>query len=89
MNEPADERVRAQLELLRRARTIAVVGFSNDPAKPSHTEPMELVRRGWDVVPVNPTADTVAGLPAYVSLGAVQGHVDVIPRSLVGQPVSF
>jgi predicted CoA-binding protein len=67
-----------QLELLRRARTIAVVGFSSNPAKPSHSAPMELVRRGWTVYPVNPNETEIAGLRAYASLADVPEPVDLV-----------
>lgn len=57
--------------LLTAAKTIAVVGFSADPNKPSHRAPMELVRRGWNVIPINPTVDSIAGLKSYPSLADV------------------
>lgn len=65
-------------ELLARARTIAVVGFSADPSKPSHRAPMELVRRGWNVIPVNPTVTEVAGMKAYATLADVPVPVDLV-----------
>lgn len=65
-------------ELLASARTIAVVGFSADPSKPSHRAPMELVRRGWDVIPVNPTVTEVAGMKAYPTLADVPVRVDLV-----------
>lgn len=64
--------------LLGRSRTIAVVGFSADPAKPSHEAPMELVRRGFDVIPVNPFADEVAGMPTVASLAEIDRPVDLV-----------
>jgi predicted CoA-binding protein len=67
-----------QLELLRRARTIAVVGFSSNPTKPSHSAPMELVRRGWTVYPVNPNETEIAGLQSYPTLADVPEPVDLV-----------
>lgn len=64
--------------ILGRSRTVAVVGFSADPAKPSHSAPMELVRRGFDVIPVNPTADEIAGLPVVRSLAEIDRPVDLV-----------
>lgn len=64
--------------LLVSARTIAVVGFSDDPTKPSHTAPMELLRRGWDVVPVNPTRTEVAGLSSFARLDDVPRRIDLV-----------
>ena len=41
--------------LLARAKTIAVVGLSHDPAKPSHAVPKYLQAHGYTIIPVNPT----------------------------------
>lgn len=65
-------------ELLTGSRTIAVVGFSNDPSKPSHRAPMELVRRGWNVIPVNPTVTEVAGMKSYPTLADIPVPVDIV-----------
>ena len=67
--------------LLERARTIAVVGFSKDPSKPSHRAPLHLVAQGWNVVPINPTVEEVAGMRAYPSLAAAAeavGQIDLV-----------
>jgi predicted CoA-binding protein len=76
MADPHDPEFAARV--LGASRTIAVVGFSADPAKPSHSAPMELVRRGFDVIPVNPTADEIAGIPVVRSLAEIDRHVDLV-----------
>ena len=68
-------------DLLRSSRRIAVVGASPDPARPSHDVLVNLARRGWDVVPISPTAAVVAGLAAYPSLAeavAATGPFDIV-----------
>ncbi len=65
-------------EVLRRSRTIAVVGFSANPDKPAHYAPMELVRRGYDVIPVNPTTEAVAGIATVARLADIDRHVDLV-----------
>lgn len=55
-----------------------MVGFSTDPAKAAHTAPMQLVLLGWNVVPIHPTATTVAGLQAYRSLAEVPDAIDLV-----------
>ncbi|MCW2922771.1 MAG: CoA-binding protein [Thermoleophilia bacterium] len=65
-------------EVLGRSRTVAVVGFSADPGKPSHAAPLELVRRGFDVIPVNPTASEVAGIATVARLADIDRHVDLV-----------
>ena len=49
-------------------RTIAVVGLSKDPSKPSHDVAKYLIEHGYRVVPVNPTIDEVLGQKSYRSL---------------------
>lgn len=65
-------------EVLKNARTIAVVGFSANPEKPSHTAPMELVKRGWDVIPVNPTVNEIAGIKTVDTLADIDRTVDLV-----------
>jgi len=48
--------VRSPEEILRQARTIAVVGASPDPARPSYGVTAYLLQAGYQVVPVNPLA---------------------------------
>ena len=64
--------------ILQGAKTIAVVGFSADPSKPSHRAPMELARRGWTVIPVNPNVTEIAGMKAYPTLADVPGPIDLV-----------
>jgi uncharacterized protein len=62
---PEDEELRL---LLGDARTIAVVGLSSKPDRPSHGVAAYLQRHGYRIVPVNPNEDEVLGEPAYASL---------------------
>lgn len=60
--------------LLRRTRSIAVLGLSETPGKPSHHVASELQRFGYRIIPVNPTASEVLGERAWPDLAsAVQG----------------
>ncbi len=49
-------------------KTIAVVGLSKDPAKPSHDVAKFLKSHGYRIVPINPTVDEVLGEKSYPSL---------------------
>jgi hypothetical protein len=48
--------------------TIAVVGLSKDPSKPSHDVALYLRNHGYRIVPINPTVNEVLGEKSYPSL---------------------
>lgn len=56
------------LELLKAAKTIAVVGLSDDSSRPSYAISTYLQSRGYRVVPINPRLSEVLGEKAYPSL---------------------
>jgi uncharacterized protein len=66
-------------ERLASARTIAVVGLSANPARPSHGIAGYLMRHGYRVIPVNPTlAGPVLGLSPVASLRDIAEPVDIV-----------
>jgi len=65
-------------KILREARTVAVVGISDKPDRPSHVVAKYLQERGYRIVPVNPLIREVLGEKAYPSLSDVPEHVDVV-----------
>jgi uncharacterized protein len=56
------------VEVLKRCRTIAVVGASRSPEKEAYTVPRYLKEHGYRIVPVNPTAPEILGERTYPSL---------------------
>ena len=64
--------------LVRESRTIAVVGLSADPQRPSHGVARYLRRSGMRILPVNPALTSWEGLPAYASLADVPVPVDIV-----------
>lgn len=72
MNEP--ETIQAMLA----AMTIAVVGLSADPRKPSHYVSEYLQQHGYKIIPVNPTVDAVLGEKSYASLGELPEKPDLV-----------
>jgi uncharacterized protein len=64
--------------ILKEARTVAVVGFSSDSAKPGHYVPAYLQRQGYRIIPVNPTLDEALGERAYPDLKSVPERIDVV-----------
>jgi predicted CoA-binding protein len=55
-------------DLLQRARTIAVVGLSSNPLRPSHGVTAYMQSHGYRIIPVNPRIEECLGEKAYASL---------------------
>ena len=64
--------------ILDSAQTIAVVGLSANPRRPSHGVARYLQRAGYRIIPVNPNVDEVLGERAYASLREIPQPVDVV-----------
>ncbi|HVG03003.1 MAG TPA: CoA-binding protein [Nitrospira sp.] len=63
---------------LRDCRTIAVVGLSSNPARPSYRVAAYMQQQGKVIIPVNPNEISVLGEMAYPSLPAVPGPIDLV-----------
>jgi len=72
MNEPAT--IAAMLA----ASTIAVVGLSDDPNKPSHYVSAYMQAAGKRILPVNPLVDQVLGVKSYASLRDLPERPDLV-----------
>lgn len=55
-------------DLLKRSKTIAVVGLSSNPMRPSHGVSAYMQAHGYRIIPVNPRIDCCLGEKAYASL---------------------
>jgi uncharacterized protein len=64
--------------LLGEARTIAVVGISQDPAKAAHAVPAAVQASGYRIVPVSPRPGEVLGEPIRAALADVEEPVDIV-----------
>ena len=67
---------RSRIDEFLALKRIAIVGMSRDARSLSHQLADELLRRDYDVVPVNPSADDIAGVPCFPSVDAVEPGVD-------------
>ena len=65
-------------ELLQRAKTIAVVGLSNSPLRPSHGVSAYMQTHGYRIIPVNPQITEALGETAYNSLLDVPEKIDIV-----------
>ena len=65
-------------ELLRNAKTIAVVGLSDNPLRPSYGVTAYMQSQGYRIIPVNPQIESCLGEKAYASLLEVPGKIDIV-----------
>jgi len=73
--EPAVDPI---LDILKNAKTIAVVGLSSKPFRPSFGVSEYLLEAGYKIIPVNPLERAVHGLPSYASLDDIPGDIDIV-----------
>lgn len=77
MNEP--QVIRAMLgHPPSEPRTIAVVGLSENPDKPSHYVPAYMQQHGYRILPVNPLVESVLGERAYPALADLPSKPDIV-----------
>lgn len=65
-------------EILQQAKTIAVVGLSDNPLRPSHGVAAYLQSHGYRIIPVNPQIHQALGEKAYASLLDVPDKIDIV-----------
>jgi predicted CoA-binding protein len=65
-------------DLLKRSKTIAVVGLSNSPLRPSYGVSAYMQSNGYRIIPVNPKIKEALGETAYASLLDVPEKIDIV-----------
>ena len=65
-------------QILRTSKTIAVVGLSPKPDRPSHSVSRYMMDQGYQIIPVNPGQSEIFGLPCYKSVLEVPGPIDIV-----------
>jgi len=65
-------------KILSESKTVAVVGISDKPDRPSHFVARYLQEKGYRVIPVNPLLSEVLGEKAFKSLSDIPGKVDLV-----------
>ena len=78
--------------ILAHCRSIAVVGLSGNPARPSYGVAQYMQAHGWRIIPVNPNESEILGETCYPSLSAAAMHekfdlVDVFRNSADIPPI--
>ncbi|HET9111184.1 MAG TPA: CoA-binding protein [Ktedonobacterales bacterium] len=74
-HETTEQTIRA---ILREAKTIAVVGLSPDPSRPSHGVARYMQEQGYRIIPVNPAEREILGETCYATLSDIPFPVDVV-----------
>ena len=77
LNDISTDRA-ATRALLQDTRTIAIVGLSPNPQRPSNEVARYLRAAGYTIIPVNPACDEVLGERCYASLREIPGPVDLV-----------
>jgi uncharacterized protein len=65
-------------EILTKFKTIAVVGLSSNPARPSYGVTEYMQSSGYQIIPVNPNETDVLGEPSYASLDEVPQKIEIV-----------
>jgi predicted CoA-binding protein len=79
MSEPFSNPPLAEIRrLLHDTHSIAVVGLSDNPARPSHRVASYLLAAGYRILPVNPLLETALGLPCRPDLESLGETVDMV-----------
>ncbi len=74
-DKPSDTELR---DLLGMVKTRAVVGLSSDASRDSHRVASYLKRKGYKVIPVNPSEPEILGEESYPDLKSIPESVDVV-----------
>jgi len=73
-----DEQAATIRKVLRNSKTIAVVGLSPKPHRPSHQVASYLMEVGYTIIPINPGQDNILGRTCYTNLRAIPTPVDMV-----------
>lgn len=66
------------IKILSESKTVAIVGISDKPERPSHKVAKYLKKHGYTIIPVNPRIKEVLGEKCYASLIEVKVSVDIV-----------
>jgi len=64
--------------ILNEYRTIAMVGLSSDPNRPSNRVAKYLINHGYKVIPVNPDAQEILGARSYSDMSSIPEHIEIV-----------
>ncbi len=74
-NNPPAEKIR---EILKRVKTVAIVGLSPKETRDSHRVARYLMEQGYDIIPVNPGQKEILGRPCFRNLTDIPFGIDMV-----------
>lgn len=78
MGMEKDQHTDMQIKKFYELKNIAVVGMSKNPEKAAHYVPKYLDEKGYNIIPVNPTADEILGKKCYHKLSEISDNIDIV-----------
>ncbi len=79
MKMPKDSHMDSEIKsILSDYKNVAVVGMSREPGKDSHEVPAYLIQKGYNVIPVNPNADSILERKSYKSISDASEKIDIV-----------
>ncbi|MFA6184619.1 MAG: CoA-binding protein [Candidatus Shapirobacteria bacterium] len=63
--------------ILKKSKTIAIIGLSDKPDRPSYQVAEYLISQGFTIIPVNPTIENVFGLKSYSSFSSIPSNIKI------------
>ena len=72
---PGSEEIKS---ILKKARTIAIVGLSSNKSRPAYGVAKYLIQNGYNIIPVNPNESEIVGIKSYPHLSAIPDSIDIV-----------
>ncbi|MBI1663055.1 MAG: CoA-binding protein [Nitrosopumilus sp.] len=73
-----DDHTDKQIQDILSMKKVVVIGMSKNPSKAAHYVPRYLSENGFDITPVNPSADEILGKKCYDSVSDIDEDVDIV-----------
>ena len=73
-----DDHTDKQIQDILSMKKVVVIGMSKNPSKAAHHVPRYLSENGFDITPVNPSADEILGKKCYDSVSDIDEDVDIV-----------
>jgi len=64
-------------QILKNSKTIAIIGLSGKPDRPSYQVAKYLISQGFTIIPVNPMVESVFGLKSYSSFSDIPSNIKI------------